>query len=737
MKKASYLSLTICALVLLSQSCDNPLQEIINAAVQPKYPGIVVKQGAAIIGNGSGQYDFGSVVADGSGPEQSGAVVFTIQNSGTLELSLSPEIVLSDYTDFERTNPPELTVPPGEDTFFTLNFNPGTTGAKEATVSIASNSADSPYTFTVTGTGINSGTVATPVFSESTGNYYNDFSLTISCTTPGANIYYTTDGSTPDESDFLYSGAIGISATTAVKARAFKLGMDPSGTRGETFTLVVSTPTIDVDAGTKYNDFNIAMACATTGAEIRYTQDGSTPDQGDTLYITGSNIPIDHTQTVRAKGFKTGYTSSATVTRAYTMQVATPTLNPPGGTFSSTTNITVSTITSGATLRYTTDGSTPSTTQGTVISSGSSFPLPACTTVRVIGYKTNYANSGIAANAFSIYRSVDTVGEVGQDCDITAAGADLYISYRDGTNNCLKVAKSSDRGTTWTTTSFDIGASTADGLLTSIDASSSTNVWVACKSFEGDLWVRHYVNSWGDPAAAYLHAMDIRSTGLDVDSNDVWIAWFEGIGYDLYLTSNVTNGVWKTVAVATTGTVGYGCEVAASGTAYISYGQDVTSTNLAKAYWNPIDNQWTITTSVIDSLGGGGQTSIAKDNTTLYVTSTGESSIGNALRFSKSTNSGSTWSSMTVDSTSIGENDVAFAGSTVVIAYVDKSTTPHRLKIARSTNGGSAWSLYFSDSANIVYSPTVATDGTYFYVCYYDYQNYDLKFVTSLDGVTW
>ena len=42
MKKSSCLSLSFCALVLLSQSCDNPLQEIINAAVQPKHPGIVV-----------------------------------------------------------------------------------------------------------------------------------------------------------------------------------------------------------------------------------------------------------------------------------------------------------------------------------------------------------------------------------------------------------------------------------------------------------------------------------------------------------------------------------------------------------------------------------------------------------------------------------------------------------------------------------------------------------------------
>ncbi len=45
-----------------------------------------------------------------------------------------------------------------------------------------------------------------PSFNLASGKYHKPISVTINCPTPAANIYYTTDGTTPDENDILYTG---------------------------------------------------------------------------------------------------------------------------------------------------------------------------------------------------------------------------------------------------------------------------------------------------------------------------------------------------------------------------------------------------------------------------------------------------------------------------------------------------------------------------------------------------
>ena len=67
-------------------------------------------------------------------------------------------------------------------------------------------------------------TVATPTFNPEAGTYPEPLSVTISCATEGATIYYTTDGSTPSESSTEYTTALSITETTTVKAIATKDG---------------------------------------------------------------------------------------------------------------------------------------------------------------------------------------------------------------------------------------------------------------------------------------------------------------------------------------------------------------------------------------------------------------------------------------------------------------------------------------------------------------------------------
>lgn len=78
--------------------------------------------------------------------------------------------------------------------------------------------------------------VATPVISPADGTTFSgSLTVTITCPTSGATIYYTTNGSNPTASSTQYSGAFTVNATTTIKARAYKNG-DASDVATATFT---------------------------------------------------------------------------------------------------------------------------------------------------------------------------------------------------------------------------------------------------------------------------------------------------------------------------------------------------------------------------------------------------------------------------------------------------------------------------------------------------------------------
>lgn len=84
------------------------------------------------------------------------------------------------------------------------------------------------FDYTMGGSGETPTTVSTPTFSPAGGTYATAQTVTISCATSGATIYYTTNGTTPSEASTKYNAAINISETTTLKAIAIKDGTESS-----------------------------------------------------------------------------------------------------------------------------------------------------------------------------------------------------------------------------------------------------------------------------------------------------------------------------------------------------------------------------------------------------------------------------------------------------------------------------------------------------------------------------
>jgi DNA-binding transcriptional regulator GbsR (MarR family) len=242
--------------------------------------------------------------------------------------------------------------------------------------------------------------VAAPTFSPGAGNYSSSQNVTISSTTGGASIRYTTDGSTPSETaGTLYSGPVPISTTTTLKAIAYESGMSDSSVTSGVYTLQVAAPTFSPAPGTYTSSVTVTISSTTGGASIRYTTDGSTPSESaGTLY--SSPVPISTTTTLKAIAYKSGMSDSSVTSGVYTLQVAAPTFSPGAGSYSSSQNVTISSTTGGASIRYTTDGSTPSESAGTLYSSP--VPISTTTTLKAIAYKSGMSDSSVTSGVYTI-----------------------------------------------------------------------------------------------------------------------------------------------------------------------------------------------------------------------------------------------------------------------------------------------------------------------------------------------
>ena len=288
--------------------------------------------------------------------------------------------------------------------------------------------------------------VGTPVFSIAGGTYTAVQNVTLTSVTPGATIRYTTNGVDPTESDTAVSGPVAVTQSLTLKAKAWKTGIPESNVDGVTYTLRVATPQLSPGAGTYNTDQNVTVTCSVSGATLRYTTNGVEPTESDPTVASGGTVATAQTQTLKVKGWKSGWVVSDTVTALYTMKVGTPSVTPAAGSYTSAQTITISTVTSSATLRYTTTGVEP-TTSDTVIASGGTVNVGTASTLKIKGWRTGWSDSDTRSATYTFnlgtvatpsFSPVGGTYTSGQSVTISSATSGAVIRYTtDGSEPTL------------------------------------------------------------------------------------------------------------------------------------------------------------------------------------------------------------------------------------------------------------------------------------------------------------
>jgi hypothetical protein len=331
--------------------------------------------------------------------------------------------------------------------------------------------------------GLASTTVATPTFSPGTATYTSTQTVTISDTTAGATIYYTTDGSTPTTASALHGSAgltVTVSATETLNAIGVLTG-DSNSAVGDAEYIInlpqAATPGFSPLAGSFTTVQTVTISDSTASSTIYYTTNGTVPTTASTSHGAAPlSVSVSATQTLEAIAIATNYSSSAVQSGVYTINLpaATPGFSPGAGSYSTVQTVTITDTTAGATIYYTTNGVAPSTSSP--VYSGP-VTVPAPETLEAVAIASGYSLSTVGSAAYTFPLPSSGPSEV-QQC-----------SQYTGGSGYDTVASCTLPGAVTAGDTLVIGVWTGDPLFTDLTVTSSTTAQpvsvTALQDYEG------------------------------------------------------------------------------------------------------------------------------------------------------------------------------------------------------------------------------------------------------------
>ena len=264
--------------------------------------------------------------------------------------------------------------------------------------------------------------------------------------------------------------SIGTTATTSVSNDKVTVTLDGSS---NSFTIAKLTAQVRVDAltvtyeaagggtevtkpvaptltagGNFVGSIEIVISCATEGAEIYYTTDGSEPTEDSDAYVEAFKV----TETTTVKAIAVNEAGASNVATAdYTRIAATPVISFEEATFEDFVEVTIEAA-EGTTAYYTLNGKKPTKTSDEYTKP---LTIKADATLQVIAYDEDGYASPVVKQTFNKASSGSTGGEstgeailvedvddltIGDKVVIVAAGYNYALSTTQNSNNRGQVA---------------------------------------------------------------------------------------------------------------------------------------------------------------------------------------------------------------------------------------------------------------------------------------------------------
>ncbi len=304
-----------------------------------------------------------------------------------------------------------------------------------------------------------------------------------------------------------------------------------------------------------------------------------------------------------------GCGSSAASNSTTTTPATAPTFLPAGGTYTTAQSVTISDTTSGATIYYTTDGTTP-TTASKVYSGAITIPAaPATETIRAIAAASGYVNSPVASAVYMMNPKSATATVVGADVGWMTQLQSMGYTWTDTTGtagSALQILKTAGVNTirirtfvnpTITTGVLGVGNLDQAGSITLAKQASAMGFKIVIDF--------HYSDTWADPGHQTVPAAWASDSYAQLQT-DVYSYTFG------FMTALAAQGIYpEYVQVGNEINTGMLWPIGAVGSTTVNGNNFTQVTGLINSGYNAVKAVSSTTQVVVHIAGIGGSTDLA------------------------------------------------------------------------------------------------------------------------------